>query len=59
MKSAKQVREFVRRRWRQEGFKSINGNHPDARGKKEAFLEVLTAFDTPHKTKLKMPRTIK
>ena len=56
MKSSKQVREFVQRRWIQEYNRYRFGNSPDAQGKRLAFLEVLNAFDTPHKTKLKMPR---
>lgn len=56
MKSAKQVREFVRRRWLQECNSYRFGDHPDALGKRQAFLEVMNAFDTPHKIKLKMPR---
>ena len=54
MKTANQVREYVRRRWMQENY---NGDRttPENRAKAMAFGEVLAAFDTPHKTPLKMP----
>jgi hypothetical protein len=58
MKNAEQVREYVRRRWLEENY---NGDRatPENRAKALAFGEVLAAFDTPHKTPLKMPKEIK
>lgn len=43
MKSANQVREYVRRRWMQESAKASSSATSQA--KFEAFLEVLNAFD--------------
>lgn len=65
MKSAKQVREYVRRRCLKEREvylrymrQSDTSNQTVAqfaRVSERSFLEVLNAFDTPHKTKLAMP----
>jgi len=62
MKSAKQVREYVRRRCLEEGRNVVSFrrnwglNWPEARARELAFIEVLNAFDCPHKTKLVMPK---
>ena len=56
MKSAKQVREYVRRRFVQEGRKNLTQPADyDAAIRFVVLSEILEAFDTPHKTKLKMP----
>lgn len=65
MKSAKQVREYVRRRCLEEREDYLRfKNGLDAKSKSVAgyarvselaFIEVLNAFDTPHKMKLDMP----
>ena len=64
MKSAKQVREFVRRRcleqrgeylWLRNKDKKSKYAAGYARAAELAFIEVLNAFDTPHKRKLYMP----
>lgn len=69
MKSAKQVREYVRRRAledREVYLRYMRESDPSnqtvaqyARVSELAFLEVLNAFDTPHKTRLKMPKVPK
>ena len=46
MKKANQVREYCRRKWYKETDKT----------KRAVYLEILHAFDTPHKTKLVMPK---
>jgi len=69
MKTAKQVREYVRRRSLQERGKFAAGKvplQPDAamphlqpvfaRVRELQLIEILNAFDTPHKSKLKMPK---
>jgi hypothetical protein len=63
MKNANQVREYVRRRSLQEMANYLKYTRPGdqlarcyARTRELAFIEVLNAFDTPHKTKLKMPK---
>ena len=60
MKSANQMREYVQRRWLQEVateklYRSSSG--PSFSSVRiTVLLEILNAFDAPHKTKLKMPR---
>ena len=61
MKTAHQVREYVRRRCLHEGDKAHHNRKEGLpwvlhRCRELAFIEVLNAFDTLHKTKLKMPR---
>jgi len=69
MKTANQVREYVRRRSLIERGKYVASQvafypdqaHPDlrpilARERELLLIEILNAFDTPHKTKLKIPK---
>ena len=67
MKTANQIREYVRRRslierskynphrilLNMDEFTELKQHF--ARVRELAFIEILNAFDTPHKTRLKMP----